>query len=147
MFRFRLQTVLDHRKRQEEEKQRELALVNAEQVGARAELAELVAGRDENAAALTELSRTARDPRVLRLYDDFLMGRDADIQWKERELEQIGERLKAKQMELQEYLRRRKVLEVYRDRMKEAYDKEENRRERIFTDEVAQMIWFREHMQ
>ena len=147
MFKFRLQSVLDHRKRQEEEKQREVALVNAEQVHARSDLATLERGRAENADALTKLRRTARDPKVLALYDDFLRGRDADIQWKLRELEQIGERLWAKQLELQECLRRRKALEIYRDRMKELHDKEENRREVKFTDEVAQMMWFREQAQ
>ncbi|MBI5636951.1 MAG: flagellar export protein FliJ [Nitrospinae bacterium] len=147
MFKFRLQSVLDHRNRQEEEKQRELALVNAEQVHARGALAALEQGRAENAAALTALLRTAHDPKVLRLYDDFLQGRDADIRWKARELEQIGERLRAKQLELQEYLRRRKTLEIYRERMKAAYEKEEKKREVKFTDEVAQMMWFREQAQ
>lgn len=147
MFKFRLQSVLDHRKRQEEDKQREVALVNAEQFHARGVLATLEQGRAENAAALTALLRTAHDPKVLRLYDDFLQGRDADIRWKTRELEQIGERLRAKQLELQEYLRRRKALEIYRARMKEAYEKEEKRREVKFTDEVAQMMWFREQAQ
>ncbi len=145
MFKFRLQSVLDHRKRQEEEKQREVALVNAEQFQARGVLAGLEQGRAEAAIALTELGRTAHDPKVFRLYDDFLQGRDADIRWKMRELEQIGERLRAKQVELQEYLRRRKALEIYRDRLKDAYEKEEKRRELKFTDEVAQMMWFREH--
>lgn len=147
MFKFRLQSVLEHRKREEQEKQRELAVINAEQFHARGVLATLEQGRAESAAALTELCRTAHDPKVFRLYDDFLQGRDADIRWKMRELEQIGERLRAKQLELQEYLRRRKTLEIYRDRMKEAYEKEEKRRELKFTDEVAQMMWFREQVQ
>lgn len=144
MFRFRLQPVLDHRKRQEEEKQRELALVNRDLMNTRGQLETLIAGRDENARKLTELSSTTRDVKVLKMYDDFLTGRDADIRWKRRELEQVHESLRAKQIELQECLKRRRVMELYRDRLRENYDREERRRETGQNDETATQMFFRE---
>ncbi len=144
MFKFKLQSVLEHRKRQEEEKQRELALVNQDLMVVRESLAALIAGREENAQALTEVARTTNDVKLLKLYEDFLSGRDLDIEWKNKELANVMDRLRAKQLELQEYLKRRKVLEVYRDRLQENYTKEEQRRERIFLDETATQMWFRE---
>jgi flagellar export protein FliJ len=81
---------------------------------------------------------------VLKLYEDFLEGRDMDIQWKRKELANVVERLHLKQLELQEYLKRRRIMEVYRDRLQAAYLKEENRRERVALDETATQMWFRE---
>lgn len=144
MFRYRLQTVLDHRKRQEEEKQRELALVNRELAAVREKLDWLVAGREESARELTRLSATATDAKVLRMYNEFLMGRDADIVWKRREAGQVNERLKVKQLELQEYVKRRRVLEIHRDRQREVHQLGENRREAAFIDETATQMFLRE---
>jgi len=144
MFTFKLQSVLNHRKRQEEEKQRELAVVNQEIQSIHGALDALVAGRDENALRFTEVALTTRDVRPLKLYEDFLEGRDIDIDLKRKELEEAMKRLRAKQEELQEYLKRRKVLEVYRDRLQENYANEERRRERVFLDETATNMWFRE---
>ncbi|MBI5179517.1 MAG: flagellar export protein FliJ [Nitrospinae bacterium] len=144
MFRFRLQAVLDHRKRQEEEKQRELALVNRDLMRTREELEALIIGREEGAQKLTELERTAKDVREMKLYEDFLDGRDMDIAWKRKEVANVMERVRQKQLELQEYLKRRRVMEIYRDRLRDAYTQEEKRRERILADEVATQMWFRE---
>lgn len=144
MFTFKLQSVLNHRKRQEEEKQRELAVINQEIQSIHGALDALVAGRDENALRFTEVALTTRDVRLLKLYEDFLEGRDIDIGLKRKELEEAMKRLRAKQEELQEYLKRRKALEVYRDRLQENYANEERRRERVFLDETATNMWFRE---
>ncbi len=146
MFRFKLQPLLKFRKRQEEGKQREVAVINRELIGARNQISEFSAQRKEAVIKLTEISAHATGVNVIRLYEDFINGTDADIVWKEKEMETINKKLADKQTELAEYVRRRRVLELLRDRQKEAYEKEENKKERIFTDEVATQLYFREAM-
>ncbi|MEE8483947.1 MAG: flagellar export protein FliJ [Nitrospinota bacterium] len=146
MFRFKLQPLLKFRKRQEEGKQREVAVINRELIGARNQISEFSAQRKEAVIKLTEISAHATGVNVIRLYEDFINGKDADIAWKEKEMESIDKKLADKQTELAEYVRRRRVLELLRNRQKEAYEKEENKKERIFTDEVATQLYFREAM-
>jgi flagellar FliJ protein len=144
MFRFRLQTVLGFRKRQEEEKQRELAVVNMEHKGLNDKLTALFQDRENKSNELSELSLQPTDAKILKLYVDFLSGCESDIEWKKREIQVSAEKVRKKQLELQEYVKRKRVLEVLRERRLTAHVKEENRRERVQLDETATNMWFRE---
>lgn len=144
MFKFKLQTLLGYRKTQEEGKQRELAVVNMEQKALGEQLSALTAAREEKSEELAELGKHATDVRTIRLYTDFMDGCDADITWKHQEIFACSERVKQKQLELQEYVKRKRILEVYRERMLSAYTLREGRKERAFTDETATNIWYRE---
>lgn len=144
MFNFRLQTVLDFRKRQEEEKQRDLAVVNMEQQKISEELRELNTNRESKGRELNGLFSGPTDVNMLRLYSNFLSGTDSDIERKNADLEACKKRLKEKQLVLQEYVKRKRVLELLKTRRLEAHSMEERRKERSFLDETASNIWFQE---
>ena len=144
MFRFNLQPVLNFRKRQEEEKQRDLAAANMEQKKISGELLALAADREAKSTELNNLFARPADVMMLRLYSTFLLGRDEDIERKKAELEECSERVNKKRLELQEYVKRKRVMEVLRERRMAAHVLEEHLRERIQMDEVAANIWFKE---
>lgn len=144
MFRFSLQAVLNFRKRQEEEKQKELAAVNMEHQRIGGELLALSADREAKSTELNGLFARPTDIMMLRLYSNFLSGRDVDVERKKRELEESGGRMRKKQVELQESVKRKRMLEVLRERRLAAHVREEHLRERILMDEVAANIWFKE---
>ncbi len=144
MFRFRLDPLLNFRRRQEEEKQRDLAIATRDLMKANGELGEFINQRKEAAATLNDLGRRNEDINVLRLYEDFIKGRDGDIESKKVEVKNARGVVTERQEVLLEYVKRRRSLEAYRERLEQRYMKEESRRERIFMDEVANQNWFKE---
>jgi flagellar FliJ protein len=144
MFNFRLQTVLDYRKRQEEEKQRDLAVVNMEQKRVGEELSGLLGDREAKSAELGGIFSRPTDVTMLRLYSNFLSGCDADIEGKKRELAVCKDKVRQKQVVLGEYVKRKRVLEVLKERKLAAHVSEEHRKERVLLDETATNLWFRE---
>lgn len=144
MFRFRLQPLLNFRKRQEEEKQRELAVVNRELVGAQDNLEKFYAQRKQAVEKLDEISSGVKDINVLKLYEDFITGKDLDITGNKSTQQEINGRLAEKQAQLLEYVKRRRIIELFRDRQKEAYMADERKKERITTDEISAQMFLRE---
>ena len=144
MFKFRLSPLLRFRKTQEEEKQRELALVVSELMGRKEELDELRSQRSEAASSVTRLGEGEHGVNLFLLYDNYLRGRDGDIHKKKEEIDAVSGKADEKREELIEYVRRRRSLESYRERLLQRYQKEESRKERLESDEVATQMWFRE---
>lgn len=144
MFRFRLDPLLNFRRRQEDEKQRDLALAAREFMKVNSELEEQTQQRRQAAATLNEKGSRGEEVSVLRLYEDFIKGRNYDIVNKKAELQKAQGAVTKRQEELLEYVKRRRSLEAYREKREEAYRKEEIRTERILMDEIAGMNWFRE---
>jgi len=143
MFKFRLEPLLKYRKRQEDEKQRELALIAMEFSQVKSRIDELAVQRKGAVKELTKLSEKTDSVNVLRLYEDFIRGRDSDIAAGKKELKKTADRVTAKQVELLEYVKKRRSLELLREKKHLSYAYEENRKERMFTDEIASQIWFR----
>lgn len=143
MFIFKLQPVLTYRKQQEEGKMRELAVINIELLQNNQTIKKFTEERKKAADTLTEISLKSKDVNELKIYEDFIAGRDSDIAQKKEEAMEITKRLTEKQKELVEYLRRRRTMEIYRDRLKESYEAEEAKKERVMADEAASNLFFR----
>ena len=146
MFQFRLDPLLNFRRIQEEEKQRDLALATREFMRVDSELEEFTKQKKQAAVRLNDKEKDGYDVSVLKLYEDFIRGREYDIVNKKAEVQNARDTVTKRQEELLEYVKRRRSLEAYRERRESAYRKEETRKERIFMDEVAGMTWFREEM-
>ena len=144
MFKFRLAPLLSFRKRQEEEKQRDLALAARDLMKSDGELKEFKDQKSKAAVTLNDLGRINKDMNELKLYEDFIRGRASDIETKKKEVTDAREIVTDRQVELLEYVKRRRSLEVYRERVEQRYKKEETRRERILMDELANQNWFKE---
>lgn len=143
MFTFRLEPLLKHRKRQEEGKQRELALVAMEFSQVRNRVDELTAQRKGAIKKFTKLSEKTDNVNVLRLYENFITGRGSDIANGKKEVEKIAGMVKAKREELLEYVKKRRALERLREKKRLSYAYEENRKERLLNDEIASQMWHR----
>ena len=146
MFRFKLDPLLKFRRIQEEEKQRDLALAARELMKVNSELEEFKNQKKQAAITLNDKESQSAEVNVLRLYEDFIRGRDYDIVNKKVEVQKARDAVTKRQEELLEYVKRRRSLELYREKRESKYLKEEARKERIFMDEVAGMNWFREAM-
>lgn len=144
MFKFRLAPLLKFRKMQEEEKQRDLALAARELMKSDGELKGFKDQKVKAAVTLNDLGRINKDVNELKLYEDFIRGRASDIETKKKEVTDAREIVTDRQGELLEYVKRRRSLELYRERVEQRYKKEETRRERILMDELANQNWFKE---
>ena len=144
MYKFKLAPLLRHRKRQEDEKMREMSAINQKMVVNSEKLDELTAGRKEQMDKFTEATGMAHNVNLLRLYQDFLAGRDIDIANKNMEIRQIGEVLEKKRIELSEYVKRRRVLEILRDKQQADYNLSMDRREQKELDDISNQLFLRE---
>ncbi|MDH4233057.1 MAG: flagellar export protein FliJ [Nitrospirota bacterium] len=144
MYKFKLAPLLRHRKRQEDEKMREMSVINRKMVINTELLHKLTEGRESEIDKFTVASGTAHNVALLRVYQDFLAGRDSDISRKKMELRQVGELLEKKRSELAEYVKRRRVLEILRDRQEEEYNLEAERREQKELDDISNQLFLRE---
>ena len=144
MFKFQLAPLLNFRKRQEEEKQRDLALAARELMKTDGELKEFKDQKGKAAVTLNDLGRVNKDINELKLYEDFIRGRGSDIETKKKEVTDAKKTVTERQEGLLEYVKKRRSLELYREGLERRYKKEENRRERILTDELANQNWFKE---
>jgi flagellar FliJ protein len=144
MFKFRLHALLRYRKKQEEDKMREMALINSEMVAKNAKIAVLQKSREKNISQFTSVTTGAKNINTLRLYQDYLAGCDLDISGTSFELGKVNVRLDEKREELIEYVKRRRALELLRDRQKKNYNLHMKRREQKESDEIASHAFFTE---
>lgn len=140
MFRYRLQPLLRYRKNLEDDQQRQLAAANREL------FRELGVISDREKKRLAAMARILRgyeegrqDPGILVLYDRYLDGLSMDAANAAQRAERARLRADVERQKLMELVKKRRTLELHRDRLKERYDKEEDRSERIASDEMAIM--------
>jgi flagellar protein FliJ len=137
-FKFRLASVLRFRERVKEEKQWELAALNAtrqeieDQV--RALEQELVDTENRMAAEVGQLFSASE----LRLQGEYVGSLEHRLQKQRIALEQLDEKIVAKREELVEAMRGMKTLEQLRRRLEEKFRHEDDVEQQKFTDEVAQ---------
>ncbi|MCC6660867.1 MAG: flagellar export protein FliJ [Phycisphaerales bacterium] len=135
-FRFRLQPVLEHRRTLERERQRNVAAIELERLDA------------ENTirAIQAEVERENRELRATLSSGDFRMTRahaariaqlHADARRRVLHLSGVLARLDAARAELLGATRRRKAVELLRDRRLEEWRLAESRREAAAVDEIS----------
>jgi flagellar FliJ protein len=137
-FKFRLASVLRFRERVKEEKQWELAALNAtrqeieDQV--RSLEQELVDTENRMAAEVGQLFSASE----LRLQGEYVGSLEHRLQKQRVALKQLDEKIVAKREELVEAMRGMKTLEQLRRRLEEKFRHEDDVEQQKFTDEVAQ---------
>jgi flagellar protein FliJ len=134
-FEFRLQPLLDSRKRIEQEKQRDFAAIRRIVEDIALELKRLADSRSRCMKQLGESARS-RSAADLRLFDAHLRSLDAAIGAERRrrsELEANWQRLRE---ELILASRERRVIEKLKERRRRAFEAKEARREELELDEA-----------
>lgn len=139
MFRYRLEPLLKYRKSLEENQQRSLAIANRALYIQRDKIMGLEKSRKEAMTWRSKIHEVSVNSPYLLLYDNYLDGVIFDIKF-HTELQRITE-LKAdsEREKLIELVKKRRTIELHRDREKERYNEEESRKERIQNDEMAIM--------
>jgi len=143
-FRFKLQTLLDHRKAREEQLQIELAQVMRDEARELALLRKL--RRDLEAACdglAAALGRSASPIELARRDEHAKTLRD-DVKVQRLTLQAVRERVDAKRTEVIAAMKERKVLETLRDNQERAYLVEASKAEQNGLDEMASLRYARE---
>lgn len=143
-FKFRLQTVLDMRTREEEARGRELAEAIGELEAERSTLNEL---RVKEANALAEyyiLQKEGRlDVQAIQWFQTYSMGLSAAIKRQEQRIAQAEGKVDQRRALLIEAARAKQVLEELKARAKEAHRRAEDMEEAKLLDEIATLRFAR----
>lgn len=144
-FRFRLEVVLEHKQRLEDQAQLELAKAQALQVREEQRLQELL---DSETAAFAELERQRfmgrLDIEALQMGMTYLDVLKTQILRQSQVVERVRRNTDAKREQLVGFMQERKALEQLRDRQKKDFIREENRREAIESDDMVVMRYARD---
>ena len=137
MFRFRLQHVLEIRERMERIQLKEYSLADLE---ARRMEQEIDARHEaiRNAGSRMDAARQASPSAApLQLYGNYRRRLETEIGRIRERLREHMQVLEARRKELVEARRKRRTMEILREKARGRYDKEMSRRERVEMDEVA----------
>jgi len=136
-FRFKLQTLLDQRRRREDVLQVELAEIIREEAKELNRLAELESRRAELQARRAKLER--RNAAVELQMDEYAQALRDDIKVQHLTVDAVRERLEAKRAEVLEAMKARKVIEALRDKQQRDYILAIARAEQSMLDEMASL--------
>ncbi|MBI2606803.1 MAG: flagellar FliJ family protein [Deltaproteobacteria bacterium] len=136
-FRFRLATVLEERKRQEDKKLQEWTLARnilSAMVEARDGLKRRLAAAVEQATGLAAAPENTSAQFVAM--DAFIRGTKLKIQWKNQEIERGGKLTEKKRLEYVSASQKRMALEKIKDRRLEEYKERIRKREFKEIDDI-----------
>jgi flagellar FliJ protein len=137
MYHFKLETLLDHRLRQQEQCQR--ALADAQRVREQEQLRLLKLEEDQRRCC-SELSRQQREAhgaRTLPLYYRYLAELGRSLAQQQQRLAAAQQHVESRRGELAAAMKKRKVLERLKEKGLASYRAEQSRREQRDLDEMA----------
>lgn len=137
-FKFRLQTILDHKQDLEDKEKEKLAKVLQRLQQARDYLARLEHKREVTRLELKEKQRAGQlNINELQIYNQFLKKLDQDIINARLMIEQIKAEEREQRQALLQAAQERMTFEKLKEKHKEQYDEEEAEKERKLIDELA----------
>ena len=145
-FRFRLQKVLDHRGRLEDEAKRDYFTAQANTRTALGELENLYVAIDEARVRGHQLVTGGQDPRIaptLQHTDLFINGQKIRIENQRAKIRELKAIEEEKQDLLAQAAREKKTLEKLREKHLQEYRAEQARREQEEADDLAVMRYGR----
>jgi len=139
MFRYRLEALLKYRKSLEEDQQRNLAIANRGLSVQMNKIEELKNSREEAMTWRLKIHDVSTNSPHLLLYDKYIDGVSFDLKF-HKELKRVTQlKVDLERGKLLDLVKKRRTIELHRDGLKERYNKEESRKERIENDEMAIM--------
>lgn len=137
-FKFRMQSILDHKQDIEDREKEKLAKILQRLDQAKAYLANLEKKRELTRIELKEKQRAGSlNINELRIYNAFLKKLDQDILNARLMIEQIKAEERAQRAELLKAAQDRQAFEKIKEKHKEAFQAEEDEKERKLIDELA----------
>lgn len=145
-FRFRLQTLLDHRLRKEDELKRGLGEIQRAIMREQQALEQLERGLREAAARHAQFAAETVDVEKEQLFRNFYSYLCLRIEDKQETICELNEKLDAQRDCAVEAMRERKTVESLRDRKFEEFRLNELRKEQAFLDDLATTRYVVNHL-
>jgi flagellar FliJ protein len=138
---FRFETLLKLRKNAENLEQREMAEIQNHLYARQNELQDLNSSGTKNKEELQSRLQQSIPGRTLDLYDHYFQSMSLRSSLQERIISETGEKVEAKRSELVEAMRKRRVLEILKDRDILKKKRKFLKDEIALMDEIASTRW------
>ena len=138
---FRFETLLKLRKNAENLEQREMAEIQSRLYSRKNELEELTFSGEKNKEELQSRLEQTISGSTLSLYDRYLQSTGIQSDLQERIILDTGEKVEAKRSELVEAMRKRRALEILKDREILKIKRKTLKNEIAMMDEIASTRW------
>ena len=138
---FRFETLLKLRKNAENLEQREMAEIQNHLYARKNELQDLTSSGEKSKEELQTRLEQSIPGRTLELYDRYLQSTGTRSVLQEKIILETGEKVEAKRSELVESMRRRRVLEILKDREILKKKSKAHKDEIALIDESASIRW------
>jgi flagellar FliJ protein len=137
MFKFNLQSLLNHRRYQEEILQKELAQSRNRLVAEQNKLRQLKEKKREYSRRLQQRQRKSGTASDLILYLQYLDRLSMELEHQNRQVIAAEKDFKNRRNDLIEIMKKRKILEKLKEKRSKSYHQQMLKNERKFMDEVA----------
>ena len=140
---FRFETILRLNKKKEDLLQRGMGQINAHYQRQKDQQQFM---QDATAASKDELNQRKRSGisvETMILYDNFARGTQTHIEKQNKIISEINTKLEAKREEVVEAMRKRRTMEILKERNMLKERKVRERKETAILDEVASNLWMR----
>ncbi len=136
-MRFRFQTILNLRKNQEDQVKRDFGRVNQHVVKQEETLQFLEKIETDTHNVVQHRFQQGIAGNATQLYDEFFEGIKIQKSQQKKVVDEAKTRLEAKREELVEAMRRRRVLEILKERNQKDYEAQQQKLEQSELDEIA----------
>jgi len=137
MFTFKLQALLNHRRHQEEDLQKQLAEARRKSVAEQDRLRRQKREKRELVQSLHQKQAAGCTIRDSLLYLNYIAQLSQDIEQQVQRVQQAEKKVRRKRRELIEAVKKRKTLEKLKEKGRQAYLQKQMQNERKFMDEIA----------
>ncbi|MBI5815800.1 MAG: flagellar export protein FliJ [Nitrospinae bacterium] len=137
MFRYRLEALLRYRKTLEDDRKRAFAEANRHYQAEISEMRRLEQERRDVMEMTEKKMSIGVDRNTMELYDMYMAGAAVNIADAAKRVEGAGQIAEMEREKLVEAMKKRRIMEHHRETLKERHNAEEDRKERLFADEVA----------
>lgn len=140
---FRFETILRLNKKKEDLLQRDMGQINVHYQGQQDRQKFMEDAKEASIDELNKRKRSGASVETMILFDNFARGTQSQIEKQAKIISEINTKLEAKQEEVVEAMRKRRTMEILKERdiLKERKDRE--RKETAILDEVASNLWLR----
>lgn len=145
-MRFRFETLLRLRKNAEHLEQREMAQIQQSLIGRKTRLQELKSSGENNREDLQARLQQSLSGRTLGLYDRYFQSLGTQSTLQESLIARTGEQVEAKRVELALAMKKRRVLEILKDRELLSARRKKLKEETAFQDEISSSRWQRKYL-
>jgi len=143
-MKFRFETILRINKNREDLVKRELGVINTHLQKQQDHLQLMEKTSEQSTDDLNSRLRVGIDINFMRLYDDFFNGIKCQESRQKKIISEVEARLEGTRKKLVEAMRKRRIMEILKEREFAAFKKEQEKRENMFLDETAANMGRRE---